>query len=71
MCIAAIKWKMRALNYILHKALNPPHAHSGIVRPLDQDDALTIHIQFIIHQSSYSPPRRGECVWSGVTYCWF
>jgi hypothetical protein len=44
MCIAAIKWKMKALHFILHTALQPLHANSGIVRPLGHDGALTIHI---------------------------
>ena len=63
MSSAVIKWKMKAIHFILHRALQPLYVNSGIIRPLGHNGALTTHTQFIIHQSSYSPPRRsGRCL---------
>jgi len=44
MCTAGIKWKMEALHFILQRALQPPRANFGIVRPLGHDGVLIIHI---------------------------
>jgi len=44
MSIAAIKCQMKTFHFILHRALQPLYANSGIARPLGHDGALTIHI---------------------------